>query len=141
MGVSDVVSVHAPLSDETRHLIGAKALAAAKPRPHRGQHGARRRGRSRRALSTRCATGRSAAPALDVLEKEPADPEHPLIKAFVAREPWLEGRFTLSPHAAFYSPAAQFDLRYKTAEVGDHLSREGRLINCVNEEILRTPLR
>ena len=30
MGMSDVVSVHAPLSAETHHMIGAKSLAAAK---------------------------------------------------------------------------------------------------------------
>ncbi len=31
VGISDVISVHAPASEETRGLIGAEALAQAKP--------------------------------------------------------------------------------------------------------------
>ena len=140
MGMSDVVSVHAPLSAETHHMIGAKALAAAK----KGLilvNTARGGVVDLDALFEALRGGQIGGAALDVLETEPADPKHPLIKAFVARAPWLEGRFTLSPHAAFFSPAAQFDMRYKTAEVAVTYLREGRLMNCVNEEMLRTPLR
>jgi phosphoglycerate dehydrogenase-like enzyme len=140
MASSDVVSVHAPLTAETHHMIGAKALAA-------GKQGliivntARGGVVDLDALHDALRSGRVGGAALDVLETEPADPNHPLIKAFVAREPWLEGRFTLSPHAAFFSPAAQFDLRYKTAEVALTYLKEGRLMNCVNEALLKTPLR
>jgi lactate dehydrogenase-like 2-hydroxyacid dehydrogenase len=140
MGMSDVVSVHAPLSAETHHMIDAKALAAAK----KGLilvNTARGGVVDLDALFEALRGGQIGGAALDVLETEPADPKHPLIKAFVARAPWLEGRFTLSPHAAFFSPAAQFDMRYKTAEVAVTYLREGRLMNCVNEEMLRTPLR
>jgi D-3-phosphoglycerate dehydrogenase / 2-oxoglutarate reductase len=140
MSESDVVSVHAPLTSETHHLIGAKALAAAKP----GLilvNTARGGVVDLDALHDAMRQGKVGGAALDVLETEPADPAHPLIKAFVAREPWLEGRFTLTPHAAFFSPAAQFDLRYKTAEVAVTYLKEGRLMNCVNEAQLKTPLR
>ncbi|MFI5011975.1 MAG: C-terminal binding protein [Hyphomicrobiales bacterium] len=140
MRLCDVVSVHAPLSAETHHMVGAKALAAAK----QGLilvNTARGGVVDLDALHEALRNGRVGGAALDVLEVEPADPSHPLIKAFVAREPWLEGRFTLSPHAAFFSPAAQFDLRYKTAEVAVTYLKEGRLMNCVNEPFLKTPLR
>jgi D-3-phosphoglycerate dehydrogenase/C-terminal binding protein len=140
MGMSDVVSVHAPLTDETRHLVGAEALAAAKP----GLiviNTARGAIVDLDALHEAMRQGRIGGAGLDVLETEPADPAHPLIRAFTSREPWIEGRLTLSPHAAFYSPAAQFDLRYKTAEVALAYLREGRLMNCVNEDRLRKPLR
>ena len=71
-----------------------------------------------------------------MLPKEPADPDHKLIRAFLDREEWLEGRFTLSPHAAFYSPAANDDLRRKTIEtVLEHLET-GALANCVNRDRL-----
>jgi D-3-phosphoglycerate dehydrogenase / 2-oxoglutarate reductase len=140
MAMSDVVSLHTPLSTETRHMIGTQALAAAK----KGfilVNTARGGVVDLDALHVALRDGRVGGAALDVLETEPADPTHPLIKAFVAREPWLEGRFTLSPHAAFYSPAAQFDLRYKTAEVALTYLGEGRLMNCVNEGFLKRPLR
>ncbi len=140
MGVSDVLSVHTPLSEETRHLVGAKALAAAKKNLI-VINTARGGVVDLDALYHALREGRIGGAGLDVLEPEPADPNHPLIKAFVAREPWLEGRFTLSPHAAFYSPAAQFDMRYKTVEVALVYLREGRLMNCVNEQFLKKPLR
>jgi lactate dehydrogenase-like 2-hydroxyacid dehydrogenase len=140
MSQSDVVSVHAPLSKETHHMVGAKAFSAAKQNLIL-VNTARGGVVDLDALHEALRHGRVGGAALDVLETEPADPAHPLIKAFVGREPWLEGRFTLSPHAAFFSPAAQFDLRYKTAEVALTYLREGRLMNCVNEDMLHRPLR
>ncbi|MFO0293544.1 MAG: C-terminal binding protein [Rhodospirillales bacterium] len=133
--VADVVSVHTPLSDETTGLLGAKAFAAAKP----GLiviNTARGPVVDLDALYDALRSGRVAAAGLDVLPKEPADPEHKLIRAFLDREEWLEGRFTLSPHAAFYSPAANDDLRRKTIEtVLEHLET-GALANCVNRDRL-----
>lgn len=131
----DVVSVHAPLSAETQGMLGAEAFAAAK----RGLvvvNTARGPIVDLDALHEALKSGQVAAAALDVLPREPADPQHPLIRAFVEREPWLEGRFTLSPHAAFHSPAANDDLRRKTIEtVLDHLET-GSLQNCVNRHQL-----
>jgi D-3-phosphoglycerate dehydrogenase/C-terminal binding protein len=133
--VADVVSVHTPLSDETTGLLGAKAFAAAKP----GLiviNTARGPVVDLDALYDALRSGRVAAAGLDVLPKEPADPDHKLIRAFLDREEWLEGRFTLSPHAAFYSPAANDDLRRKTIEtVLEHLET-GALANCVNRDRL-----
>ena len=136
LATSDVVSLHTPLSEETKHLINAKTLAAAK----KGiviVSTARGGCIDLDALHQALRSGQIGGAALDVLETEPADPAHPLIKAFMTREPWLEGRFTLSPHAAFFSPDAQFDLRYKTAEVAVTYLKEGRLMNCVNEAFLK----
>ena len=48
-----------------------------------------------------------AGAGLDVLPEEPANPRHPLIAAWTAREDWLRGRLLFTPHAAFYSPAAR----------------------------------
>ena len=133
--VTDVVSVHTPLSDETTGLLGAKAFAAAKPgliviNTARGPIV------DLDALYDALRSGQVAAAGLDVLPKEPADPEHKLIRAFLDREEWLEGRFTLSPHAAFYSPAANDDLRRKTIETLLEYLETGSIANCVNREHL-----
>ena len=50
---SDFISLHVPLTPETKHLIGAKQLARMKPSAFLDQHGARRLDRS-------CCTGRGA---------------------------------------------------------------------------------
>jgi phosphoglycerate dehydrogenase-like enzyme len=136
--ISDVLSVHAPLTDETRGMLDAACFAAAK----RGLvlvNTARGPIVDLDALADALRGGRIAGAALDVLPKEPADPMHPLIRAWRAREGWLDGRLMLTPHAAFYSPAALIDLRRKSVEVVVAYLRDGRLTNCVNREFLRTP--
>jgi len=61
--------------------------------------------------------GHIAAAGLDVVPVEPpVDPLPELIRAYRAREPWLEGRLVVTPHAAYYSPEAQHDTRVKAAE-------------------------
>ena len=79
----DVVSVHVPLSEQTRKLVGAEAFAAAKPglilvNTARGEVV------DLDALYDAMRDGRVQAAGLDVLPVEPADPNHPLIKAFSA---------------------------------------------------------
>jgi lactate dehydrogenase-like 2-hydroxyacid dehydrogenase len=134
--VADVVSVHTPLSEATTGMLDAKAFAAAKPglvvvNTARGPIV------DLDALYDALKSGQVAGAGLDVLPKEPMDQNHKLIRAWLDREPWLEGRLTLSPHAAFYSPDANDDLRRKTIEtVLDHLET-GELRNCVNLEYLK----
>lgn len=138
MAVSDIVSVHTPLNDETRGFVGAAAFAAAKPglilvNTARGPIV------DLDALAEALRSGRVAGAGLDVLPQEPADPSHPLIKAFTAGEDWLRGRLVLSPHAAFYSPDAIKDMQRKAVEVIVAYLNEGRLTNCVNRQFLKQP--
>jgi phosphoglycerate dehydrogenase-like enzyme len=135
MAASDVVSIHAPLSPETRGVFNAAAFAAAKPglvlvNTARGPIV------DLDALADALRERKIGGAALDVLPKEPADPEHPLIRAWRMREDWIEGRLVLTPHAAFYSPASLEDLRRKAVEVVVAYLNEGRLTNCVNREYL-----
>jgi D-3-phosphoglycerate dehydrogenase len=136
MAASDFVSIHAPLNDETRGIVNAAALAAAKPgliliNTARGPIV------DIDALADALRDGQIAGAALDVLPTEPADSSHPLIRAWKDREKWLDGRLMLTPHAAFYSPASMVDLRVKSIEVVLAFLREGRLTNCVNPAYLR----
>jgi lactate dehydrogenase-like 2-hydroxyacid dehydrogenase len=136
MAMSDVVSVHAPASEETRDLVGRAAFAAAKP----GIvliNTARGAVVDLDALHEAMRENRVAAAGLDVLPREPADPAHPLIAAWTRREPWLEGRLTLSPHAAFYSPTSIRDMRAKGMQTILRALATGDLMNCVNREFLR----
>jgi C-terminal binding protein len=113
---SDVLSLHAPLTPETRGLIGAAALARL---PEGGVVVNTARGPilDLDALEAALRSGRLAGAGLDVLPVEPpTHPEPALLRAYRAREAWLEGRLIVTPHSAFHSPQAWADIRRKGAE-------------------------
>lgn len=103
---SDVISIHAPLTDATRHLIGSDQFARMKP-------GAILINTSRgglidtRALRAAIDSGRLAGAGLDVLETEPPDPGEPLL-----RHPDV----VVTPHIAFSSRESVAELQRKAAE-------------------------
>jgi D-3-phosphoglycerate dehydrogenase/C-terminal binding protein len=138
IGASDILSIHAPLTDETRGLIGDRALSAAKPNLV-VVNTARGPIIDLDALYRALRDKRIAGAALDVLPVEPADAAHPLIAAWRNSEAWLAGRFVLTPHAAFYSPSALEDMQRKAIEVVVGYIRHGELMNCVNRAWLEEP--
>jgi D-3-phosphoglycerate dehydrogenase len=103
---SDVVSVHAPMTEENRHLIGARELGLMRP-------GAVLVNTSRgplvdlEALREALDGGHLGGAALDVLESEPPDSGDPLLQ----REDVV-----ITPHAAFYSEEAMAEQQRKAAE-------------------------
>ena len=136
MSIADVVSIHAPSNEETRGLIDAAAFRSAK----KGMtliNTARGAIVDLDALHEAMKARHVAAAGLDVLPQEPADARHPLISAFLKREPWIEGRLTLSPHAAFYSPASVKDMRRFGIETLIACLERGSLANCVNLHLLK----
>ena len=138
LGLADVVSIHAPLTGETRAMIDAAAVATIKPGAYLIST-ARGPICDTTALRDGLQSGRLAAVGLDVLPKEPAAPDDPLVAAWQANEPWIRGRVLLNPHAAFYSPDSLRDLRRKSIETVIHYLRGGTLANCVNRQYLKKP--
>jgi D-3-phosphoglycerate dehydrogenase len=106
LAVADLVSLHTPLTATTRRLLDGKRIAAMKP-------GARIVNTCRgglideRALADALADGSLGGAALDVYENEPLPPESPLRRA---------PNVVLTPHAAWYSPAALDELPRRAAE-------------------------
>lgn len=94
---SDVVSLHAVLDASTRDLIDADALACMRPGSFLVNCG--RAGLvDHDALGAALRGGHLAGAALDVVPNEPPRPDDPVF-AFP--------RTLITPHAAFYSPAAR----------------------------------
>jgi D-3-phosphoglycerate dehydrogenase len=75
----DFLTVHTPLTDETRDLIDARALALTK-RGARILNCARGGIINEEALAEALRTGHLAGAALDVFANEPPPPDHPLLK-------------------------------------------------------------
>jgi phosphoglycerate dehydrogenase-like enzyme len=136
LGRADVVSIHAPLTRETRGMIDAAAVAAMKPGAY-VLNTARGPICDTAALLEGLKNGKLSAIGLDVLPKEPGSGADPLVAAWQANEPWLRGRVLLGPHAGWFSPSSFVDLRRKAIETAFFYLRDGRLANCVNAEFLK----
>ncbi len=127
---SDVLSVHAPDTPETRGMIGAAEFALL---PERAVFINTARGTSTDidALYDALREGRLAGAGIDVLPVEPpVAPLPKLLLAYRAREPWLEGRLIVTPHSAYFSPEAHLDIRIKSAETM-RAALEGRPRNVI----------
>jgi len=103
---ADFVSIHAPLTSETRGLIGEAALRSMKPTAYL-INTARGPLVDEVALARALREGWIAGAALDVLETEPPTQHHPLMGL---------DNVILTPHVAFYSEASVQELQRKAAE-------------------------
>lgn len=103
---SDFISIHCPLNESTRHLIGEKEFQKMAKRPFLINTS---RGPiiDEKALIQALKEGLVSGAGLDVLEKEPPDSQNPLLQ--------MEN-VVLSPHAAFYSEESISELKRRTAE-------------------------
>jgi phosphoglycerate dehydrogenase-like enzyme len=131
MSESDILSVHTPLNDETRHLVDANAFAHA----NEGMiliNTARGPIVDVDALHDAMKSDRVLAAGLDVLPEEPAKMDRPLLQAWGANEEWIKHRLVVTPHSAFYTPESVRDIRAFAARTAARFLRDGRLENCVN---------
>jgi C-terminal binding protein len=113
---TDTLSVHTPLTRETRGLLGLKELSLL-PKGAVVVNTARGPIVDIDALATLLKSGHLAGVGLDVVPVEPpVEPVPELMRAYRAREDWTLGRLIITPHAAFYSPQAWDDIRAKSAE-------------------------
>ena len=103
---SDVVSVHTPLSDETRGMIDADILGRMRPGSY-VVNTARGAIVNIDDLLAALDSGILAGAGLDVLPVEPIPAESPLVG---------HPRVILTPHAAFFSVQAEIELRRKAAQ-------------------------
>jgi phosphoglycerate dehydrogenase-like enzyme len=113
---TDTLSVHTPLTPETRGLIGREEMALLRP----GAvvvNDARGPIVDLDALYDLLRDGHIAGAGLDVLPEEPpTEPIPRLLRAYRAREDWLDGRLVITPHSAWLTPQSELDTRRKAAE-------------------------
>ena len=113
---TDTLSVHAPLTRETRGLLGLRELSLL-PKGAVVVNTARGPIIDIDALATLLKSGHLSGVGLDVVPVEPpVEPVPELMRAYRAREDWTVGRLIITPHSAFYTPQAWDDIRGKSAE-------------------------
>jgi C-terminal binding protein len=113
---TDTLSIHTPLTPETRGLIGARELALL-PAGAVVINTARGPIVDIDALGEALQSGHLAGVGIDVVPVEPpVEPVPFLMQAYRERAPWTIGRLIVTPHAAFFSPQAWDDIRAKSAE-------------------------
>jgi C-terminal binding protein len=112
---SFVVSLHCPLTPETRHLINRDTLSQI-PRGSHVVNTARGGVADVLAVLDAVTSGHLAGAALDVLETEPPPDDHPLLVAWRDPSHPAYDRIILTPHVAFYSEEGMADMRIKGSE-------------------------
>lgn len=125
------VSIHCPLTPETRHLIDADAIAQM-PRGAYLVNTARGAVLDTAALPDALRCGQLAGAGIDVLECEPPPDDHPLLCAWRDPDHPAHDRLILNPHAAFYSEEGFLDMRVKAAEACRRAFSGKPLRNVVN---------
>lgn len=109
---SDFISLHLPLTAETRHLIGEAQFRRMKPTAYL-INTARGGLVDTAALAEAISQGRLAGAALDVQEVEPPD---------LGQPPYTDPRVIVTPHASFLSEESLLELRERVArQVADVL--------------------
>jgi D-3-phosphoglycerate dehydrogenase len=123
---SDFISIHCPLNDSTRHLIGEKEFKKMERKPllintSRGPIV------NEKALVQALEERRISGAGLDVLEIEPPDPGNPMLQ--------MEN-VILSPHIGFYSEESISELKRRTAKNVSDVLRGRRPYSVVNREVM-----
>ena len=111
---SDVVSIHAPLTEVTRGMIDAAALAAMRE----GSvliNTARGAIVDTSAVASAIESGHLAGTGIDVLPEEPATDGDALVRLWRSGRPFAE-RVVLTPHTAYYSEQALDEIRRTSAD-------------------------
>jgi len=124
---SDYVSIHVPLTLETRGMIGARALRLMKPTAFL-INTARGAVVDEVALYRALTEGWIAGAGLDVLTQEPADHTNPLLAL---------DNVIVTPHAAFYSESAIEELQHKAATHVAQVLRGETPSNIINPSVMR----
>jgi len=130
--VGDVVSLHCPLTAETRDVINARTLAMMKSDAIL-INTARGGIVDIPALLDALRRGAIAGAGIDVLAVEPPAERDVLSLAYAGRsDPIVGERLIVTPHAAWSSPESVADARRLAVETAMLYLREGRLRNLVN---------
>ena len=128
---SDIISIHAPSTKETRGMVGSDFLSKVRDgciliNTARGDI------INLDELYKIMKLGKVKACGLDVLPIEGHSSEQQLVVDYENDAQWLKDRLIITPHVAYYSAEAYTELRYKAAKQIKGAIDGQEIKNCVN---------
>jgi D-3-phosphoglycerate dehydrogenase/C-terminal binding protein len=138
LGQSYVVSLHCPLTEQTRHLINARTLALMPPGAYL-INTARGEVVDTDAIPDALASGRLAGAGIDVLATEPPTGREQILLAWRDPSHPAFDRLILNPHSAFYSEEGLMDMRVNGAKACRRALTGEVVRNLVNQPLPRQP--
>lgn len=123
---SDFVTIHMPLSDATRHIIGAREMGLMKPSAYL-INASRGPVIDEQALIKCLSENRIAGAGLDVFEREPVDKDNPLLKM---------DNVVVLPHVGSATVATRFAMETLAANNVLAVLRGERPLTPVNPKVL-----
>jgi len=123
---SDIITIHAPLTDETKHMIGEEELKSMK-RNAIVINVSRGKIIDERALYKALKEGWISGAGLDVMESEPPEKGNPLLKL---------SNVIITPHMAWYSRESLYEIRRIAAEEVARVLSGQVPMNLVNKDVL-----
>jgi C-terminal binding protein len=126
-----VVSVHCPLTPETKHIIDARAISQMTDGSFL-VNTARGATVDAAAIPAAIRGGKLAGAGIDVFPDEPPPDTHPLLVAWRDPADPCHDRVILNPHAAFYSEEGLLDMRVKGSQACRRALLGEPLRNVVN---------
>ena len=128
---SDIISIHAPSTKETRGMVGSDFLSKVRDgciliNTARGDI------INLDELYKIMKLGKVKACGLDVLPIEGHSSEQQLVVDYENAAQWLKDRLIITPHVAYYSAEAYTELRYKAAKQIKGAIVGQEIKNCVN---------
>ena len=128
---SFVVSLHCPLTPDTRQIVNARAIGLLSDGSFL-VNTARGGTVDATAIPAAIRNGKLAGAAIDVLPTEPPPDDHPLLVAWRDPADPCHDRVILNPHSAFYSEEGLLDMRVKGAQACRRALLGESLRNVVN---------
>ncbi len=127
LGMADYVTIHVPLNNETRHLIGAREFAAMKPKAIL-VNTARGGLVDPKALYEALKSKKIHAAAIDVTEVEPIEPDNPLLTL---------DNIIIAPHIAGASALSRVKMDLMAAENVIAALAGEPMPSCVNCHLIK----
>ena len=129
---SDIVSIHCPLTEETRGMVDTAFLGRMKPGASLVNTARGKIAADLDCIEQALQNEHLAFVAFDVMPDEPLQ-EHSLLDAWRKDQSEIAPRILINPHAAWYSERAWYEMRYKAAESARLFLCEGKLRNQITE--------